>query len=264
MNAAAVTFESVSASRGHRRVLDEVSLSIGARETVALVGRSGSGKTTLLRLVNRLLDADSGRVLVDARDVREWDAIALRRRTGYVIQDAGLFPHLTVAANIGLVPRLLEWDAPRIDARVDELLTLVGLEPRDYRNRWPDELSGGQRQRVGLARALAADPPLLLMDEPFGALDPITKAELHQEFRRVQATLHRSVILVTHDIAEAFDLADRVAVLHEGRIVAFDTGDELRRSTDPRVAALVATRLVPPKLQGSEGGPVSPKRSEGG
>ncbi len=252
VTARAVVFESVSASRGARRVLHDVSLSIGARETVALVGRSGSGKTTLLRLVNRLLSADAGQVLVDDRDVREWDAIALRRRTGYVIQDAGLFPHMTVAANIGLVPRLLEWEPPRISTRVDELLALVGLEPHDYRERWPDELSGGQRQRVGLARALAADPPLLLMDEPFGALDPMTKSELHDEFTRVQATLHRSVILVTHDIAEAFALADRVAVLHEGLIVACASGDELRRSTDPRVTALVAAR------------PVAPKRSEGG
>ena len=220
-------------------MLDDVSLSLGAGETVALVGRSGSGKTTMLRLVNRLLAADSGRVLVDDRDVREWDAIALRRRTGYVIQDAGLFPHVTVGGNIALVPRLLEWAPQRITDRVDELLLLVGLEPRDYRDRWPDELSGGQRQRVGLARALAADPPLLLMDEPFGALDPITKSELHDEFRRVQATLHRSVILVTHDIAEAFALADRIAVLHEGRIIACAPGDELRRSDDPRVTALV-------------------------
>ncbi len=247
-SASAVTFDDVSASRGGRRVLDGVSLSVGAGATVALVGRSGSGKTTMLRLVNRLLAADSGRVLVDDRDVREWDAIALRRRTGYVIQDAGLFPHVTVGGNIALVPRLLEWAPQRIAERVDALLTLVGLEPRDYRDRWPDELSGGQRQRVGLARALAGDPPLLLMDEPFGALDPITKSELHDEFRRVQATLHRSVILVTHDIAEAFALADRIAVLHEGRIIACAPAEELQRSEDPRVAALVAT-TVPPGLK---------------
>lgn len=242
MTASAVAFEGVCASRGGKRVLHDVTLAIGARETVALVGRSGSGKTTLLRLVNRLLMPDAGRILVGDRDVREWDAIALRRRTGYVIQETGLFPHLTVAANIAIVPSLLEWDAARIDARVSDLLELVGLDPSEYRNRWPDELSGGQRQRVGLARALAADPPLLLMDEPFGAVDPITRAELHAEFTRVQAAIHRTVILVTHDIGEAMHLADRVAVLHEGRVIACAPGEELRRSTDPRVSALVATR----------------------
>ncbi len=223
-------------------MLHELSLSIAAHETVALVGRSGSGKTTLLRLVNRLLEPDAGRVLVEDREVQEWDPIALRRRTGYVIQDAGLFPHFTVADNIGLVPQLLGWAPARVTARVDELLALVGLEPAVYRGRWSDELSGGQRQRVGLARALAADPPLLLMDEPFGALDTITKTELHDEFRRVQAALNRAVILVTHDIAEASALANRVAVLHEGRIIACAPGEELKRSTDPRVAALVVTR----------------------
>ena len=241
MTPAAVAFDDVSASRGGRSVLRGITLTIGAGETVALVGRSGSGKTTLLRLVNRLLEPDHGRIVVDGRDVREWDPIALRRRTGYVIQDAGLFPHLTVAANIATVPSLMRWDQAKIAARVDELLTLVGLDPTLYRKRWPDELSGGQRQRVGLARALAVDPPLLLMDEPFGALDPITKAELHAEFTRVQAALHRAVILVTHDVAEAMRLADRVAVLHEGAIIACAPGDELRRSDDPRVSAMVGT-----------------------
>ena len=239
MTIPAVAFHEVSASRGGRGVLHGVSLAIGARETVALVGRSGSGKTTLLRLVNRLLEPDAGKVVVGDRDVREWDPIALRRRTGYVIQDAGLFPHMTVAANIATIPSLLEWEPAKIRARVDELLSLVGLEPGEFRERWPDELSGGQRQRVSLARALAVDPPLLLMDEPFGALDPITKSELHTEFTRVQAAMHRAVILVTHDISEAMQLADRVAVLHEGRIIACAPGAELQRSSDPRVAALV-------------------------
>ena len=239
MTIPAVAFHEVSASRGGRGVLHGVSLAIGARETVALVGRSGSGKTTLLRLVNRLLEPDAGKVVVDDRDVREWDPIARRRRTGYGIQDAGLFPHMTVAANIATIPSLLEWDPARIRARVDELLALVGLEPGEFRERWPDELSGGQRQRVSLARALAVDPPLLLMDEPFGALDPITKSELHTEFKRVQAAMHRAVILVTHDIGEAMQLADRVAVLHEGRIIACAPGAELQQSSDPRVASLV-------------------------
>jgi osmoprotectant transport system ATP-binding protein len=223
-------------------VLHDVSLAVGASETVALVGRSGSGKTTLLRLVNRLLTPDVGRVLVDDRDVAAWDPIVLRRRTGYVIQEAGLFPHMTVAGNISTVPVLLNWEPNRIRARVDELLSLVSLEPGVFRDRWPDELSGGERQRVGLARALAADPPLLLMDEPFGALDPITKGELHEQFVRVQSALHRAVILVTHDIGEAFQLADRVAVLHEGRIIAVGTPAELAASVDSRVIRLVGRR----------------------
>ena len=207
---------------------------------MALVGRSGSGKTTLLRLVNRLLDADSGEVLVDGISTRAWDPVELRRRTGYVIQDAGLFPHLTVADNIATVPRLLEWPAARVSARVDELLMLVGLDPAVSRGRWPDELSGGQRQRAGLARALAVDPPLLLMDEPFGALDPITKAELHVEFHRLQGTRHRSVILVTHDMAEACALADQIAVLHEGELIACESPETIMASEDPRVRALMA------------------------
>lgn len=244
MTTPAVALEGVSVSLGRepRRVLHDVSLAVAARETVAIVGRSGCGKTTLLRLVNRLVVPGSGRVTVDGRDVADWDPIELRRRTGYVIQDSGLFPHLTVAGNIAVVPALLHWSRGRIGARVDELLSLVGLDPGEFRDRWPDELSGGQRQRVGLARALAADPPLLLMDEPFGALDPITRSELHAEFARVQATLHRAVILVTHDMAEAFHLADRVAVLHEGRIIAVGTRPALLASADPRVSALVASR----------------------
>jgi osmoprotectant transport system ATP-binding protein len=255
MAAPAVQFADVSASRGGRAVLHHVSLSVPSGHTVALVGRSGSGKTTLLRLVNRLLDPDGGDVAVEGTSTRAWDPIALRRRTGYVIQDAGLFPHLTVADNLAIVPRLLAWPAERVAARVTELLVLVGLPPGEFRGRWPDELSGGQRQRAGLARALAADPPLLLMDEPFGALDPITKGELHAEFLRVQRTLlapdsdalgigrrgggHRSVILVTHDMAEACALADQIAVLHEGELIACDTPATIRASDDPRVRALM-------------------------
>lgn len=237
----AVRLVGVSASRGGRPVLHDVSIDIKAGETVALVGRSGSGKTTLLRLVNRLSEPDAGQVVIEGKPAPAWNPIELRRRIGYVIQDAGLFPHMTVAANIATVPRLLEWPREKMAARVDELLTLVGLEPGEFRDRWPDQLSGGQRQRVGLARALAADPPVLLMDEPFGAIDAITKSELHGEFKRLQATLHRAVILVTHDMGEAFALADRVAVLHDGRIVTCDVPAAVAASTDPRVAALVAT-----------------------
>ena len=223
-------------------MLRDVSIEIKEGETVALVGRSGSGKTTLLRLINRLSEPDAGQVLIHGTPATAWDPIELRRKTGYVIQDAGLFPHMTVASNIALVPRLLQWSAERIAARVDELLVMVGLDPREFAARWPDQLSGGQRQRVGLARALAADPSLLLMDEPFGAIDAITKSELHAEFKRVQAMLHRAVVLVTHDISEAFALADRVAVLHDGQIVAFDVPAAVQASTDPRIAGLVASR----------------------
>ena len=236
----AVQFVGVSASRGGRPVLRDVSIDISRSETVALVGRSGSGKTTLLRLINRLSEPDAGSVIVHGKRANTWDPIELRRQIGYVIQDAGLFPHMTVASNISLVPRLLMWPAEKISARVDELLRMVGLEPAEFGPRWPDQLSGGQRQRVGLARALAADPSLLLMDEPFGAIDPITKSELHAEFRRLKAMLHRAVVLVTHDISEAFALADRVAVLHDGQIVACDVPAVVRASSDPRVSALVA------------------------
>ena len=247
MSPPAVQFAEVSASRGGRTVLRQVSLSVAAGQTVALVGRSGSGKTTLLRLVNRLLDPDSGDVLVDGLSTRAWNPVDLRRRTGYVIQDAGLFPHVTVAGNIATVPRLLEWPSARIEARVDELLTLVGLDPAVFRGRWPDQLSGGQRQRAGLARALAADPPLLLMDEPFGALDPITKGELHAEFQRVQRTLHRSVILVTHDMAEACLLADQIAVLHDGEVIACDTPANVVAANDVRVTSLFGELRLQPE-----------------
>jgi len=243
----AIAFTGVSARRGSRRVLHDISIAVAAGETLALVGRSGSGKTTLLRLVNRLQDPDEGHVRVDGRDTRDWSPVDLRRRTGYVIQEVGLFPHMTVTDNIATVPRLMGWSEARILARVDTLLTLVALEPAAFRHRWPDELSGGQRQRVGLARALAADPPVLLMDEPFGAIDPITRADLHAEFRRVQASLRRAVLIVTHDMAEAFALADRIAVLHEGRLVACAPPAELAASRDPNVTALIdAGRLTAP------------------
>ena len=238
-----IEFVDVVASRGSRAVLRGVTLSVADGEVVALVGRSGSGKTTMLRLVNRMLGFERGDVRVAGRSVGEWDPITLRRRTGYAIQDVGLFPHLSVAQNIAVVPRLLGWDAARIAQRVSELLTLVGLASAEYGERRPDELSGGQRQRVGLARALAADPPVLLMDEPFGALDPITRAELHVEFKRLQDVMPRTVMLVTHDLAEAFAIANRVAVLQEGAVIACDTPGRLQQSSHPVVKALVETRF---------------------
>lgn len=237
-----IEFANVVISRGAREVLRGVSLSIAAGEVVALVGRSGSGKTTMLRLVNRMLETDGGVVRVAGRATTEWDAIALRRQTGYAIQEVGLFPHLSVAENIAVVPRLLQWDETRIRNRTHHLLALVGLDAALFGDRFPHELSGGQRQRVGLARALAADPPVLLMDEPFGAIDPITRVELHREFALLQRTMPRTVLLVTHDLAEAFAIADRVAVLHEGVVVACDTPARLRQSSEPTVKALVESR----------------------
>jgi osmoprotectant transport system ATP-binding protein len=238
----AIEFQDVSYTRpGGLRVLAQFNLTIESGEILALVGRSGAGKTTILKLVNRLLLPDAGRVIVGGKDTRTWDPIRLRRSVGYVIQDVGLFPHMTVAENIGVVPRLDAWESDRISTRVHELLELIGLPPATFAPRWPDELSGGQRQRVGVARALAADPPVLLMDEPFGALDPITRVELRDEFRRIHARVRKTVIIVTHDMGEALALGDRLGVLDEGRLVACDRADAIRRSPDPRVRKLLDT-----------------------
>ena len=224
-------------------ILDNFSLTVGAGETLALVGASGAGKTTVLKLVNRLLLPDAGDVRVQGRDTREWDPIRLRRSVGYVIQEVGLFPHLTVADNIAVVPRLERWRDDRVTTRVRELLELIGLEPETYAGRWPDELSGGQRQRVGVARALAGDPPVLLMDEPFGALDPITRRQLQLEFRRIQARVEKCVILVTHDMAEALALGDHIGVMEGGRLVWYGTPREVGECEDARVRALVDAAL---------------------
>ena len=238
---AAIEFRDVSYRQPNAaQVFDHFTLAIEAGEVFALVGRSGAGKSTLLRLVNRLVLPDSGAVLVQGRNTREWEPIRLRRSVGYVIQEVGLFPHMTVADNISVVPRLEGWDTGRVTARVNELLDLIGLPAPTYAERWPDELSGGQRQRVGVARALAADPPVLLMDEPFGALDPMTRTELHGEFRRIQDRVHKTVILVTHDMAEAVTLGDRLGVLEGGRLIACDKPDAMLRSRDDRVRRLLA------------------------
>jgi len=222
-----------------RALLDGLSLAVEEGETLAVIGRSGSGKTTALKLVNALLMPSTGEVRVAGRATTAWDAIRLRRRTGYVIQEVGLLPHLTVARNVGLVPELEGWPAERIAARVEELLALVGLPAAEFAPRYPHELSGGQRQRVGVARALAADPPLLLLDEPFGALDPITRAELQREFRALQARLEKTAIFVTHDMREAALVGDRIAVVAGGRLRAVTTADGLRASGDPEVRALM-------------------------
>ena len=239
MPGTAIEFRQVAFSRAGKPVLDHFTLEVVQGEVLALVGRSGSGKTTLLKLVNRLLLPDAGAVLVEGRDTREWEPIRLRRRIGYVLQDVGLFPHMTVEQNIGVVPRLERWPLDRTQQRVAELLELIGLPPGRYAGRWPDELSGGERQRVGVARALAVDPPVLLMDEPFGALDPLTRAELHVEFRRIQTRLRKTVIIVTHDMGEAFALGDRVGVLEEGALIVCDRAAVVARSTDLRVRRML-------------------------
>jgi osmoprotectant transport system ATP-binding protein len=253
----AIEFRDVSFARsGHARVLDHFSLGVDAGDVLALVGRSGAGQSTLLKLVNRLLLPDQGGVFVQGRDTREWQPIALRRNVGYVLQDVGLFPHMSIADNVAVVPRLERWSAERIAARVDELLDLVGLPAREFSGRWPDELSGGQRQRVGVARALAVDPPVLLMDEPFGALDPLTRAELHVQFRVIQARLRKTVIIVTHDMGEAFALADRVGVLEDGKLIANDRAAAVAASTDPRVRRLLDAVPVLPGVGAGLGRPV--------
>jgi osmoprotectant transport system ATP-binding protein len=245
---AAIEFRGVSFARpGQPRVLDAFNLIVETGDVFALVGRSGAGKSTLLKLINRLLVPDEGAVLVQGRDTREWEPIALRRNVGYVLQDVGLFPHMSIGDNVAVVPRLEGWEAERVATRVRDLLELVGLAPHLFAGRWPDELSGGQRQRVGVARALAVDPPVLLMDEPFGALDPLTRAELHAEFRRIQSRVRKTVIIVTHDMGEAFALADRIGVLEEGRLIANDRGVAVAASTDPRVRRLLDAIVAVPR-----------------
>ena len=246
MNAACYTvapvieFDRVHASRDNREVLHDVSFRVEAGETLALVGRSGAGKSTVLKLINRMLEPSDGSVRVEGRDTRAWDSTTLRRRTGYVLQEVGLFPHMSVGRNVGVVPTLAAWPPERIAARTHELLELVGLPPAEFASRWPDQLSGGQRQRVGVARALAADPSIVLMDEPFGSLDAVTRAELHVEFRRIQERIRKTVVLVTHDMREAFALAGRIGVLDEGRLVALAPPADLVKSSVNAVHTLLA------------------------
>lgn len=212
-----------------QRLVGPLSLEVGRGETVVLLGESGSGKTTSLRLINRLVDPTEGDVVVEGRSTISWDPVSLRRNIGYVIQEVGLFPHLTVERNVGLLPSLEGWPIPRIRARTDYLLDLVGLPPDEFRGRMPSELSGGQRQRVGVARALSADPPMLLCDEPFGALDPVTRAGLQREFKSLTSRLEKTVVFVTHDVREAVGLADRIAVLDGGRVAFVGAVDEFQR-----------------------------------
>jgi osmoprotectant transport system ATP-binding protein len=214
-------------------LLQDLQLEVQSGETLVLLGRSGAGKTTALKLINRMLEPTEGEVLVEGRSTMQWDPIVLRRHIGYVIQEAGLFPHYTVEENVAVVPRLLEWPADRIAERVREQLAVVGLDPKEFSKRYPHELSGGQRQRVGVARALAADPPVLLMDEPFGALDPLTRSELHREFRSLEQRLGKTIVIVTHDIREALILGSRIALMKAGRLAGVYSPGEFLRSSEP-------------------------------
>jgi len=210
-----------------RPAVDRLSLAIPAGEVCVLIGPSGCGKTTTMRMINRMIEPDAGRIQVAGRDVMAQDAVELRRSVGYVIQHVGLFPHWSIADNVATVPRLLGWDEARISRRVDELMALVGMEPAQYRERFPRELSGGQKQRIGVARALAADPPVMLMDEPFGAIDPITRKHLQNEFLKILRQLKKTIVFVTHDIDEALKVGDRIAILRDGALVQYDTPEAL-------------------------------------
>ena len=235
-----VEFEHVRFVRGALTILDDVSLRLGRGETLVLLGRSGGGKSTLLKLVNGLLFPQAGQVRVEGRATSDWDPVALRRRTGYVLQEAGLFPHYSVARNIGLVPSLERWPQERIRARTQELMRLLSLDAA-LGPRLPRQLSGGQRQRVGVARALAADPPLLLLDEPFGALDPLTRAAIQREFVSLQRALGKSALFVTHDLREALIVGTRIALLDEGHLAVVETPAGFLASAHPMARAFQAT-----------------------
>ena len=222
--------------------VDSLTLTIPQGEVCVLIGPSGCGKTTTMRIINRMIEPDGGRVIVAGRNVMDADPVELRRSIGYVIQQIGLFPHWSIADNVATVPRLLGWPAARVAARVDELLALVGMDPAIYRNRFPRELSGGQKQRVGVARALAADPPVMLMDEPFGAIDPITRTRLQDEFLNILRGLSKTIVFVTHDIDEAIRMGDRIAILKDGALVQYGTPEEiLAAPVDTFVEAFVGT-----------------------
>lgn len=240
---------------GGRELLHDVDLQVSHGETLILLGKSGSGKTTTLKLINHLLTPTGGELIVEGKLTHDWDVIRLRRRIGYVIQEIGLFPHFNVARNIGIVPHIEDWPRERIEKRVGELLELVGLSP-EFAGRYPHELSGGQRQRVGVARALAADPPILLMDEPFGALDPITRAELQREFQALQQRLRKTVVFVTHDLREALVLGTRIALMDTGRVQATLTPEEFLNSSLPQVRAYLESFDLPRTFNGKTPGSI--------
>ena len=223
-----------------RALLRDLNISVESGETLVLLGRSGAGKSTALKLINRMLELSAGEILIEGKTTTDWDPIALRRHIGYVIQEIGLFPHYTIERNISLVPRLEHWPADRIRARVAELMNLVGLKPAEFLHRFPHQLSGGQRQRVGIARALAADPPILLMDEPFGALDPLTRGELQREFQQLEQLIRKTIVLVTHHVGEALLLGNRIGVMDAGALVGIYSPKEFLAAQEPVTAAYVA------------------------
>lgn len=234
-----VEFHNVSYDRNERSLVSDLNFVIRRGEVLVLLGRSGSGKTTTMKLINRLLTPTQGEILFEGIPTTKWDEIKLRRKIGYVIQESGLFPHFTIERNVGLVPSLEGWKPKQIKTRVYELLQVVGLDPVQFAPRYPNELSGGQRQRVGVARALAADPPALLMDEPFGALDPVTRLEIQQQFRRLQQQLGKTVVFVTHDIQEALILASRIGLMQAGRLVVLGTPEEFLNSPHPEARVFI-------------------------
>lgn len=240
-DAPVIEFREAVYCRDETMVLQKLSLSVQAGETLVLLGRSGSGKTTALKLVNRLLEPHSGKVLVEGRTTMDWDPIRLRRKIGYVIQEVGLFPHLTVDKNVSLVPDLEKWPERRKTERICEVLRIVGLDSAQFAGRYPQQLSGGQKQRVGVARALAADPPILLMDEPFGALDPLTRAEIQSEFLNIQRKLSKTIIFVTHDVREALLFGTHIALLESGTLAGVYTPQNFLRASESLPAAYIAT-----------------------
>jgi osmoprotectant transport system ATP-binding protein len=239
-----VQFQNVTYSLPNATIISDLNLTVEQGETLVLLGESGCGKTTTLKLINRMLTPTSGEVRVEGKSTTAWDPIELRRRIGYVIQEGGLFPHFTIARNVGLVPSLLDWDDARRNERVREMLNLVGLDPDRFAERYPRELSGGQRQRVGVARALAADPPLLLLDEPFGALDPLTRASLQREFAELATRLGKTAVLVTHDVREAMILGQRIGLMHKGRLLLLESPERFRASDYPQARAYLETLNV--------------------
>lgn len=239
-----ILFQRVTYNVGNTVILNGIDLEVCEGDTIVLLGESGCGKTTTLKMINRLIEPTGGEVLVDGKPTTEWNAIELRRRMGYVLQEAGLMPHLTVADNVGVVPKLLGWDAAERRVTIDKMLELVGLAPERFADRFPHELSGGQRQRVGLARALAADPDILLLDEPFGALDAITRNRLQREFADLVRRLHKTAVFVTHDLHEAMLLGTRIALMDRGRIVLIESPENFAASNEPLARAYLDTITV--------------------
>lgn len=237
---AAIKFEQVCYQTHGRAIIEDLNLNIAKEEILVILGRSGSGKTTLLKLINSLLQPHQGKIWVQGKLTNNWNKIQLRRHIGYVIQEIGLFPHYNIGENVGLVPSLQGWQPEEIRQRVAQLLTLVGLPPDLYAHRYPQQLSGGQKQRVGVARALAANPPILLMDEPFGALDPITRLDLQQQLLQLNSSLGKTIVFVTHDIQEAFRLASRIALMKSGRLVFLGTAREFRHTSHPEAKKFLA------------------------